>query len=201
MHAADLRAPLVLATSACVAVASLATAPGCTSSGTADPSQASPILASETSSRGAPPPSTTPPPVAEVASTTIAIPAGRHASRLAVTPLSSVRTSASGSNVIDLRIDAFDDAGSRTRLVGELRVVLRADAADPTFSAFDVPILTNAQEALHWDPTLHQYVVRVEPIWKKPPALGARIGVTVTVAMPSGPTLEAVGSIDWWPLD
>lgn len=180
-----------------VPLAALAVLPACTASGTSDPSQASPVRASETSSRGAPPPATSPPQAGEASS--IAIPPGRHASRLALTPLSSVRRTKTGADAIDLRIDAFDESGARTRIAGELRIVLRADGADPLFSAFDVPILTKAQDAAHWDQTLEQYVVRVEPVWKRAPAPGARIGVTVTLALPSGPALEAAGAIDWWP--
>lgn len=187
-HLALLRSVLVLSASTTFA--------GCVASGTADPSQASPVRPTETTVRGERPPDVQPvqPPAQPSA---VDPPIAHRASRLVLTPLSTVRAAPDGRDAIDLRLDALDEAGARTRMAGEIRIVLRAKGCDPLYSAFDLQILTKAQEAKHWDATLEQYVLRVEPNWKVPPAEGARIEVTVTLSPTSGPSLETSGAIEW----
>lgn len=169
---------------------------GCMASGTADPSTTTPVRASETTSRGERPPAVEPAP-RPVESSVAEPPAAHRAVRIVLTPLSSVRPTPGSGRAIDLRVDAFDASGARTRMAGDVRVVLRAKECDPLYSAFDLPLRTRSQESLHWDQTLEQYVLRVEPAWTVPPAEGARIDVTITLSPPSGPNLEATGTIEW----
>ena len=168
----------------------------CMASGTTDPSTTTPVRASETTSRGERPPAIEPA-SRPVDGSVVEPPAVHRAVRIALTPLSSVRPTAGSGRAIDLRVDAFDASGARTRMAGDVRVVLRAKGCDPLYSAFDLPLRTRSQEAKHWDQTLEQYVLRIEPAWTVPPAEGARIDVTVTLSPGSGPNLEATGPIEW----
>lgn len=173
---------------ACVVV------PSCTTASN-DPAMQAPTKPTETTSSGEAPPPTVPavtPPAAP------ASPLAQHgASRFVLTQLTQVQRDASGAPTVDLRFDALDASGASTRMAGELRIVLRATGAEPEYLAFDVRMATEAEQVRHFDETLRVYVVRLEPIFTKPPAAGSMIEVSSTLHANGGGMLESTGSFAW----
>jgi hypothetical protein len=159
----------------------------------ADPSEATPVL--PTSNAGSDRAGST----ASVAGIVFGEPLAAHTARaIEVSTLSRVnRTSARERPSIDLRLDATDGAGAPARLAGNLRVVVVAPGSDPETLVFEFPLRTLADANRRYDATLEQYLVRVEPSWGTPPAVGSALEISVRLMPPSGEPLEAVGRIDW----
>ena len=124
--------------------------------------------------------------------------AAHTATSIEVSRLSRVnRTSARGRPSIDLRLDAFDAEGAPARLAGDLRVVVVAPGSEPETLVFEFPLRTVVDAARRYDATLEQYLVRVEPEWETPPAIGSSLDLSVRLMPPAGAPLEAVGRIEW----
>ncbi len=126
-------------------------------------------------------------------------PLAAHTARtIEISTLSRVNRTASRERPsIDLRLDAIDAAGAPARLAGNLRVVVVAPGSDPETLVFEFPLRTVADANRRYDATLEQYLVRVEPSWRTPPAAGSALEIAVRLMPPSGAPLEAVGRIDW----
>lgn len=126
-------------------------------------------------------------------------PLAAHTARsIEVSTLTRVnRTSARERPSIDLRLDATDAEGAPARLAGSLRVVVVAPGSDPETLVFEFPLRTVADANRRYDATLEQYLVRVEPSWRTPPAVGSTLEIAVRLMPPSGAPLEAVGRIEW----
>lgn len=189
-----LHAALSAAIPAAIPAASLAAILVSASCSTAsnDPAMQPPTKPTETIPSGeAPPP--TPPAIAPPASPL----AAHEAMRFVLTQLTQVQRSASGAPTIDLRFDALDAGGNSTHMAGELRILLSVAGAEPGYLVFDVRLATEADQAKHFDETLRIYVVRLEPIFTKPPAAGTSIAVSSTLRANDGAVLESTGSFTW----
>jgi len=123
--------------------------------------------------------------------------AAHEAMQFVLTRLTQVERSSSRAATIALRYDALDASGNSTRMAGELRIVLRAAGAEPEYLVFDVRIATQSEQVRHFDETLRVYVVRLEPVFTKPPAPGTAIAVASTLRANDGGVLESTGSFAW----
>jgi hypothetical protein len=173
------------------AAVTLAVLPSCTTASN-DPAMQPPTKPTETIASGEAPPPTVPavaPPASPLAP--------HEATRFVLTELTQVERSSSRAATIDLRYDALDAGGNSTRMAGELRVVLRAAGAEPEYLVFDVRIATEGEQLKHFDETLRVYVVRLEPVFTKPPAPGASIAVASTLRANDGGVLESDGAFAW----
>lgn len=119
------------------------------------------------------------------------------ATRLTISGLSRVERRSLRNPLIDLRLDAVDRANAPARLGGAMRVTVRAAGAEPDALVFDLPMRTAAEAERRYDPTLRQYVLRVEPVWKKEPPGGSTLEVTATLALADGGALEATTILNW----
>jgi len=157
-----------------------------------DPATQAPTKPTETILSGEAPPPTVPavaPPTSPLAA--------HEATQFVLTQLTQVERSNSRAATIDLRYDALDASGNSTRMAGELRVVLRAAGAEPEYLVFDVRIASEVEQVRHFDETLRVYVVRLEPVFTKPPAPGTAIAVASTLRANDGGVLESTGSFAW----
>ena len=173
------------------ALAALVVLPACTPASN-DPAMQTPTKPTETILSGEAPPPTVPavaPPSSPLAA--------HGATRFVLTELTQVERSSSRAATIDLRYDALDASGNSTRMAGELRIVLRAAGAEPEYLVFDVRIATEGEQLKHFDETLRVYVVRLEPVFTKPPVPGASIGVGSTLRANDGGILESDGAFAW----
>ncbi|MCE2885155.1 MAG: hypothetical protein LW806_09690 [Planctomycetaceae bacterium] len=173
------------------ALAALVVLPACTPASN-DPAMQPPTKPTETILSGEAPPPTVPavaPPASPLAA--------HEATQFVLTELTQVERSSSRAATIDLRYDALDASGNSTRMAGELRIVLRAAGAEPEYLVFDVRIATEGEQLKHFDETLRVYVVRLEPVFTKPPAPGASIGVASTLRANDGGILESEGAFAW----
>jgi len=99
--------------------------------------------------------------------------------------------------LIDVRVDAVDPSGGAARIGGSMRIVVRAPGAVPESLAFDFPMRTQREADQRFDPTLKQYVLRIEPSWTTQPASGSTIDLVATLSLASGESLTASGAIEW----
>ena len=119
------------------------------------------------------------------------------ASAIDISDLSRVERDLRRRPLIEVRIDARDASGAAARLGGAMRLVVAAPGAVPESQTFDLPIRTQKQADERYDPILRQYVLRIEPSWTTEPARGSAVEVRATLALASGATLDAAGTIEW----
>ena len=119
------------------------------------------------------------------------------ATRIMLSDLSQIERDGSAPAVIELRIDALDEKRAAAVLAGDLRVIVRCDAADPCYLAFDAMLATKRQVAQHTDPTLGQVVILLEPRWEKEPARGDPMTITATFTGLDGKVIESTLRLAW----
>jgi len=125
-------------------------------------------------------------------------PASHGATRLAVSALSRInRASGRARPSIDLRLDATDDRGAPARIGGDLRVKVIAPGSAPERLVFGFSMRTKAEADRRYDPTLEQYVLRLEPDWQTLPAAGSTLDLEIELTTAAGQVLRASGSIEW----
>jgi hypothetical protein len=145
-------------------------------------------------------------PVRPVSDTALTAPApvGRpnevanRATRIAWSGLSKVgRRDAGQTPTLDVRVDSLDANGDFAVASGQFRIVVRAEGCEPESQTFELSVSGEDEQRRHLDSVLGQYVLRVEPRWTRPPAEGARLSVTVSIATVLGTTLSTEGSMRW----
>lgn len=136
-----------------------------------------------------------PSPAPAAAQTAVAAP--NTAVRISLSRLSRIARPAGAAPVIDLRIDGFEASGAPAQLGGHIRVELEAPGAFPARQTYDFPLATLEQAARHFDATLSQYILRIDPNWSISPPTGANLALSVTLTDPSGATFTTSGSLKW----
>jgi hypothetical protein len=120
-----------------------------------------------------------------------------RATRIAWSGLSKVNRRSAAQPTLDVRVDSLDDNGDFAVASGQFRIVVRAEGCEPESQAFELSVSGVDDQRRHLDSVLSQYVLRVEPRWTRPPAEGARLSVTVSIATVLGTTLTTEGSMRW----
>jgi len=123
--------------------------------------------------------------------------APHNASAFEVSRLSRVDREDGMQAIIEVRIDSFDAKGAPAVFAGDLRVVLKAEHADPCYLAFDVALATKRQVQQRTDPTLGQVVVRLEPAWERAPGPGEAVHLTATLTGLDGKVMESTLRLAW----
>lgn len=119
------------------------------------------------------------------------------ATHIVLSELSRIARDGAAPAVIELRIDALDAQNAAATLAGDLRVILRCDAADPCYLAFDAMLATKRQVTQHTDPTLGQVVILLEPVWAKEPARGQVMALNATFTGLDGKVVESTLKLTW----
>jgi len=120
-----------------------------------------------------------------------------RATRIAWSGLSKVNRRSAAQPTLDVRVDSLDDNGDFAVASGQFRIVVRAEGCEPESQTFELSVSGVDEQRRHLDSVLGQYVLRVEPRWTRPPAEGARLSVTVSIATVLGTTLSTEGSMRW----
>jgi hypothetical protein len=154
-----------------------------------DAASARPALPSRESSELAPRP--------DLPAAPISVTAPSTAVRIDVSRLSRVVRAADAATVIDLRIDGFDASGRSAVLGGTVRVELEVPGASPAIQSFNFHLRTLEEAARHFDSTLEQYVLRLDPNWNTKPERGTKITIRVTLHEPSGTTIATASTLAW----
>lgn len=119
------------------------------------------------------------------------------ATHIVLSELSRIARDGNEPAVIELRIDALDAQDAPAAIAGDLRVILRSDAADPCYLAFDAMLATKRQVAQHTDPTLGQIVILLAPVWDREPARGEAMNLTATFTGLDGKIIESTLQLAW----
>jgi hypothetical protein len=120
-----------------------------------------------------------------------------RATRIAWSGLSKVNRRSAAQPTLDVRVDSLEDNGNFAVASGQFRIVVHAEGCEPESQTFELSVSGVDEQRRHLDSVLGQYVLRVEPRWTRPPAEGARLSVTVSIATVLGTTLSTEGSMRW----
>jgi len=121
-----------------------------------------------------------------------------HAAKdIRISQLSRVERLANAPTLIDIRLDATDKDGAFASIAGDLRITIRCPGADPEILAFDVTLKTEPEVKRRRDTVLEQYLLRLEPLWRREPARGSPLEITANLLSIEGKLIGSETSLVW----